>query len=198
MNMGAEADAFVADYDARVAALGANLGDAGDEMFIVGRWTAEGPQIMAPSTFSSRILIDVGMQPPAEIPELQLGHPHSAPLSLESVGVIDVDWAFLGTLQGQGDSVEALELELWPEHGWDCFDYVKASEVVGQDASDESQWADARLRYMATPEGLERSVEISHRIETEHATALDKKLSYPQYQVTQKKEYIDLALQGEL
>lgn len=91
MNMGAETDAFLADYDARVAALGANLGDAGDEMFIVGRWTAEGPQIMAPSTFSSRILIDVGMQPPDEIPELQQGHPHSAPLSLESVGIIDVD-----------------------------------------------------------------------------------------------------------
>ena len=83
MNMGAEANAFLADYDARVAALGANLGDAGDEMFIVGRWTAEGPQIMAPSTFSSRILIDVGLQLPTEIPELQQGHPHSAPLSLE-------------------------------------------------------------------------------------------------------------------
>ena len=51
MNMGAEADAFLADYDARVAALGANLGDAGDEMFIVGRWTAEGPQIMGAVDF---------------------------------------------------------------------------------------------------------------------------------------------------
>ncbi len=78
MNMAAEADEVLAAYDERVTELGANIEDAGDEMFIVARWTAEGPQIMAPWTFSSRILIDVGMTPPGVIPELQQKHPHSA------------------------------------------------------------------------------------------------------------------------
>jgi len=34
-----------------------------------------------------------------DLPELESGHAHSALLSLETLGVIDVDWAFLGTLQ---------------------------------------------------------------------------------------------------
>ena len=103
-----EAATVIEDYDARVADLRERLGeDAGQ--FIVSRWAAEGPQIMAPTTPSSLVLIDLGLQPPTEIPELQEGHPHSAPLSLETLELIDVDWAFLGTLQGEGEAPAALE-----------------------------------------------------------------------------------------
>jgi iron complex transport system substrate-binding protein len=110
MNMSTEAEAFIADYDARIDALQAVPGDSADDSFIVARWTPEGPQIMAPTlTFSSGILLDVGLQQAPEIPELQDGHPHSAPLSLEKLELLDVDWAFVGTLNAQEESVNALD-----------------------------------------------------------------------------------------
>ena len=87
-----------------------SLEDEAGGTFIVARWSADGPQIMAPSlTFSSRVLLDLGMTGAPEIPELQEGHPHSAPLSLESLQLLDVDWAFLGTLSPVGDAVDTLQ-----------------------------------------------------------------------------------------
>ena len=64
----------------------------------------------------------------------------------------------------------------------------------------------AQLKVIAPDSGFSRPgsrhveslVEISHRIETEHATAPDDKLSCARYQVTQKNEYLDLAFQREL
>lgn len=109
MNMESEADDFLQTYDARIAAIREAFGDAAELQFIVAHWDPAGPQIMAPTTFSSSILLDVGLTAPDEIPELQEGHPHSAPLSLEAVDILDVDWAFVGTLQGEGDAVEGLE-----------------------------------------------------------------------------------------
>ena len=101
-----------------------------------------------------------------------------------------------------GGFMQALERQLWQENGWDWFDYTKTGEVVDQDASDDPQWAEVRLRYMALTGATERIAEsrvvISHRVETEHATALDELLSYAQYQVAQQEEYPDLALQREL
>ena len=101
-----------------------------------------------------------------------------------------------------GGFMQALERRLWQEQGWDWFDFAKAGEVVNQDAANDPQWADLRLRYMGANDIAERSVEscveISHKIETEHATALDEQLSYAQYQVAQKEEYLDLASQREL
>lgn len=112
MNMPAEAQAFITAYDERVKAIQGKLGANTGAEFIVARWSAEGPQVMAPTTFSSRVLIDLGLTPPAEIPDLQAGHPHSAPLSLEAVDILDVDWAFIGTLSSVGDAVEALATAL--------------------------------------------------------------------------------------
>lgn len=108
LNMQAEAEAFIAAYDAHIIELQTTLEAHLGEEFIVARWGPEGPQVMAPITFVSAVLFDLGLTSPAEIPELQSGHAHSAPLSLETLGIIDVDWAFLGTLQGEGDAVEAL------------------------------------------------------------------------------------------
>jgi len=61
---------------------------------------------------------------------------------------------------GLGDGfLQALERQLWQQHGWDWFDYAKAGEIVNEDASDDPQWAEVRLRYMTKPDGLERVVE---------------------------------------
>lgn len=109
MNKTAEAEAFIADYEERVAEVMEHLGDNAEAQFIVARWSAEGPQVMAPITFSSSVLLDLGLTAPDEIPDLQAGHPHSAPLSLEAIDILDVDWAFIGTLSAEGDAVEALE-----------------------------------------------------------------------------------------
>jgi len=98
--------------------------------------------------------------------------------------------------------MQALERQLWQEHGWDWFTFAKAGEIVNQESRDDPRWAEARLRFMAPSDTAERSVEsraeISHRIETEHATALDDKLSYAQYQVARKEKDLDLAIQREL
>src|SRR5690606_23239826 len=112
LNMQAQADEFLATYDERIDELQTSLADHLGEEFIVVRWSAEGPQVMAPITFVSAVLFDLGLIYPEDIPELQSGHAHSAPLSLETLGVIDVDWAFIGTLQGEGDAVTALDTVL--------------------------------------------------------------------------------------
>lgn len=113
LDMPAEAQAFMATYDERIAELQNHLGENADATFIVARWSPDGPQIMAPMlTFSSGVLLDLGLNPAPEIPELQEGHPHSAPLSLESLELLDVDWAFIGTLSPDGDAVTALETAL--------------------------------------------------------------------------------------
>ena len=108
LNQQEDAEAFLEGYDERIETLQETLeGHLGEE-FIVARWGAEGPQVMAPITFVSAVLFDLGLTSPEVIPELQTGHAHSAPLSLETLGVIDVDWAFVGTLHGEGDAVDAL------------------------------------------------------------------------------------------
>jgi len=100
-----------------------------------------------------------------------------------------------------GGFMQALEHQLWQEHGWDWFYYAKAGEIVNQDASDDPKWTEVRLRYKAPTDAAERvvesRVEISHRIETQHATALDEKIQYAQYRVAQKEIQLDLIAQGE-
>ncbi|PJF20578.1 MAG: hypothetical protein CUN56_15460, partial [Phototrophicales bacterium] len=107
-----DAQAVIDAYNERITTLRENYADLTDKEFVVVRWAAEGPQIMAPSTLSSSILIDLGLTPPAEIPELQEGHAHTPPLSLETLDLIDVDWVFVGTLQSEGDAVDALQTTL--------------------------------------------------------------------------------------
>lgn len=97
--------------------------------------------------------------------------------------------------------LQALERQLWQENGWDWFACQKAGEIISQDSADVPQWATVRLRYKAPADTAEQivesRVEISHRIETEHATALDEKIQYAQFHVEQKEEYLDLALMRE-
>lgn len=107
LNMEAEVDAFFEDYESRIAEISEAV-DA-ETQFIIARWAAEGPQVMAPYIFAPAILQELGLVMPEEIPDLQAGHAHSAPLSLEAIQILDADWLFAGTLQAEGDAAEALE-----------------------------------------------------------------------------------------
>ena len=100
-----------------------------------------------------------------------------------------------------GGFLQALERQLWAEHGWDWFSFAKAGEIVAQEASAEPQWADVRLRYASPQDGKERSiasrVKISHKINTQHATALDEKIAYAQYRVAQGIKSLDFISRQE-
>lgn len=67
---------------------------------------------MVARAISAIVITDIGLNMPAEVPELQEGHPHTPPLSLESLSLLDVDWAFIGTLQGEGDVVDAMQVAI--------------------------------------------------------------------------------------
>jgi len=103
LNRTPEAETFLADYTARAAAIRAMLpADTPSEASIV-RWMPEGPVVMAPITFSSLVLADLGLARPAAHAELVGSHgAHSEPLSLEQLAVIDSDWLFIGALNAEG------------------------------------------------------------------------------------------------
>lgn len=106
VNKQAEAAEFLAAYAARVKELKAMLGDtAGAEVNIV-RWNADGPGIMLPNSFASRVLADVGLARPNGLEGEGVGH--TPPLSLEDLKQIDADWIFIGTLAEQGDAVDIM------------------------------------------------------------------------------------------
>lgn len=112
LNLQTEADAVIETYQSRIDDLRDRLGDAlGSEVAVV-RWVAEGPQIMVGRALSTLILEDLGFNPPSDIPSLQEGHAHTPPLSLEELAIIDVDWVFIGTLQGEGEAFDALEFAI--------------------------------------------------------------------------------------
>ena len=108
LNMQAQALELISAYEIRVHDIRQALGDETHGEFVVVRWAVEGPQIMAPRVLSNLILMDIGLTPPAEIPQLEDGHAHTPPLSLETLDIIDVDWVFIGTLQSTGEANDAL------------------------------------------------------------------------------------------
>lgn len=134
LNRQAEAEAFLADYAARITDLQTTLGDQLEAEFIVARWSAEGPQVMAPITFVSAVLFDLGLTSPTDLPNLEAGHAHTSPLSLEMLSLIDVDWAFVGTLQSEGDAVTALT-EALENPLLQALDVVKNERLIVVDGS---------------------------------------------------------------
>lgn len=139
LDMTEKAEAYIEAYEARIEEVQSELDEAkfdfDEATFVVARWSADGPQIMAPTlTFSSGVLLDLGLTGASEIPELQEGHPHSAPLSLESLRLLDVDWVFIGTLTPDGDAVEALD-EALENPLFQALDVVKNDHVVLVDGS---------------------------------------------------------------
>ncbi len=107
----ADADAFLAAYDAQAAELGAQLPDELREVSIV-RWMADGPRILLSNAFSSQVLADVGFERPAAQLDLAGSHPvHTDVINMEQIQVVDAPVVFAGGLNPEGDEVmqEALE-----------------------------------------------------------------------------------------
>lgn len=103
LNRDAEAQTFLADYTSRAAAIKAKLPAGLPAEASVVRWMPEGPVVMAPASFSSLVLADLGLTRPAAHAELVGSHgAHSDPLSMERLGVIDSGWLFIGTLNAEG------------------------------------------------------------------------------------------------
>lgn len=103
LNRQAEADAFMANYDQRAAAVKAALPADRPALANVVRWMPQGPVLMMPATFSSLVLADVGLARPEAVQALAGSHgAHTDPISLEQVDVIDSEWLFWGALNPDG------------------------------------------------------------------------------------------------
>ncbi|RIK19316.1 MAG: hypothetical protein DCC51_09085 [Anaerolineae bacterium] len=86
LNRTAEAEAWLADYDARAADLAGKL-PAGDEVTIV-RFNPDGPVIMAPASFASTIVTSLGLTRPEGQMSIE-GQGHGDTVSLEAISAID-------------------------------------------------------------------------------------------------------------
>lgn len=132
MNLQPQAEAFLTDYDARVQALAAALGENAEGVVSIVRWNPDGPGIMLRNAFSSRVVADLGLQRPASLQGEGVGH--TPPLSFEDLGQIDADWIFIGTLATEGDAVnvmqQAIDSPLFQQLG-----AVRSNHVVFIDGS---------------------------------------------------------------
>ncbi len=70
------------------------------------RWMPQGPLVMSENLFSSTVLASAGFKV-ADSGLVKEGRPHSQPLSLENLSLMDQNWVFLATLNEDGR--EALE-----------------------------------------------------------------------------------------
>jgi len=102
LNRTAEAEAWLADYDARAADLAGKL-PAGDEVTIV-RFNPDGPVIMAPASFASTIVTSLGLTRPEGQMSIE-GQGHGDTVSLEAISAIDADHIFVGALNPEGTAV---------------------------------------------------------------------------------------------
>ncbi|UNP90406.1 iron-siderophore ABC transporter substrate-binding protein [Aeromonas encheleia] len=107
MNKEAEAKAFLARYDARLAEARSKLAKHQGEQVSIVRWNPKGPSYMHGGTFASSVVTEMGLARPAH----QIGDksPHSPALSLESLNLLDGDWLVVGTLSASGDAVDAMQ-----------------------------------------------------------------------------------------
>ncbi|GAB4210736.1 MAG: amonabactin ABC transporter substrate-binding protein [Roseiflexaceae bacterium] len=130
LNKSTEAEAFLAGYDTRAAAIRDALGTNADTEASIIRWNPQGPGIMALGSFSSLVLRDLGFRRPAS--QQIEGYSHSDPLSLEQLDQIDGDWLFLGTLNADG--AKALE-EARAQPLFQQLDAAKRNHVVNVDGT---------------------------------------------------------------
>lgn len=136
LNLTAEAEAWLAAYDERVADVASKLGEnAGAEVSIV-RWMPTGPMYMAHNVFASQVLAEVGLKRPAHQQDLE-GIAHSPALSLEMLNLLDGDWLFLGTLNPDGDAAAEAAMAT---PAFQQLNVVKNGRVVRVDGS---MWSSA-------------------------------------------------------
>lgn len=101
-----EAEAFLADYDQKVAALKKDLGDRAGASVSVARYSAKGTAVMQQGVFISDVLKDLGFERPGI--QNDKGEGHSTPISDENLSEIDGDWLFIGTLDSTGQDAGLL------------------------------------------------------------------------------------------
>ena len=153
MNKEAEAKAFLARYDARLAEARSKLAKHQGEQVSIVRWNPKGPSYMHGGTFASSVVTEMGLARPAH----QIGDksPHSPALSLESLNLLDGDWLVVGTLSASGDAVDAMkQAEQTP-----AFQQLGAIKGKRFGAVDGSLWTStggpqAALRVIEDVEGL--------------------------------------------
>jgi len=102
LNRTAEAEAWLADYDARAAALAAAL-PAGAPISIV-RFNPDGPVIMSPNSFASTITSSLGLTRPEAHMSIE-GAGHGDTISKEAIAAINADHIFMGALNPDGTAV---------------------------------------------------------------------------------------------
>lgn len=102
LNKTAEAEVWLAQYDAAAAELTAQL-PAGSEISIV-RFNPDGPVVMAPGSFASTITSSLGLARPESHLGIE-GAGHGDTISLEALPTIDADHLFAGALNPEGTAV---------------------------------------------------------------------------------------------
>lgn len=100
LGRGNDAEAFLADYDTRAAALKKDLGAEAGKSVSVARYSAKGSAVMQQGVFISDVLDDLGFTRPGI--QNEKGEGHSTPISDENLKEIDGDWLFIGTLTSTG------------------------------------------------------------------------------------------------
>ncbi|HWJ84218.1 MAG TPA: iron-siderophore ABC transporter substrate-binding protein [Cellulomonas sp.] len=88
----------LADYDAHVADVKAQLGAYADDTFSIVRWQGSSASLILEELPPGQALTDLGLARPAS--QDRRGRGHSEPVSLENLADIDADYIFFGTLGG--------------------------------------------------------------------------------------------------
>ncbi|MEV7777149.1 iron-siderophore ABC transporter substrate-binding protein [Kitasatospora sp. NPDC088351] len=95
-----QANKVIADYDAKAAKAGGELGANKGAAVSIVRWNPTGPSWMEKKQFASGVALDMGLtRPKAQDKD---GNAHTPALSLEKINEIDGDWLFLSTLTDDG------------------------------------------------------------------------------------------------
>lgn len=97
-----QAGKVIAEYDAKAARAGSELGAAKGAAVSIVRWNPTGPSWMEKKQFASGIALDMGLTRPKA--QDRDGNAHTPALSLEKINEIDGDWLFLSTLTEDGRS----------------------------------------------------------------------------------------------
>ncbi|PJG57857.1 iron-siderophore ABC transporter substrate-binding protein [Aeromonas cavernicola] len=107
LNRDQEGAAFLQHYTERLTQARSTLAKQQGQSISIVRWNPKGPSFMYPGTFASSVVESMGLVRPAQ----QQGKdaPHSPPLSLESLNLLDADWLVIGTLSATGDAVDAMK-----------------------------------------------------------------------------------------
>ncbi|MGF1239776.1 ABC transporter substrate-binding protein [Streptomyces sp. 2-6] len=127
-----EAKKFLADYDAKAAALKKDLGAQAGATVSVARYSAKGTAVMQQGVFISDVLNDLGFKRPGI--QNQKGEGHSTPISDENLKEIDGDWLFIGTLSSTGSDAGLLN-QLAKKPAYQQLDAVREKHATVIDGS---------------------------------------------------------------